>query len=588
MNETNKLMATQIFEWLDFTVDIIEILQFIGDLRELVDAILQAFGGNFTPLADWVEAFVADPWPGFEWLSGLGDWSSLDTIFAPFSAIGDAVEGVQGIILNVINAIMSAIRKVPVVGGEIADRIGEMKTDVGGVADTAQEASQQAESISNQVHYVREVISLRAGRSVWETGPDRTGTVSFPFGLLNIMGGSFTTSSESHTHTINGSTANATAGGTSHSHSNGGLNNTSNSHSHTGTVGGSVPTVNVTATYAPWGNLIFDSNAERRVLTFIGMRTGTVTSFNLDLYKMEEDGSSTLVYSSPDLAPGLGATLQWQQHLLPNKVLTDIGDIYDVQFRMVGSGTVTVAGVNMPYPTPIPGLRPYSSGSARNPSSSPAPTTISTATRDSMYVGPTPWISFGIDVGQTAIPRYFYDDLNRTSWGSSWVIAQDMGLSSGRAYHPGGFLTGGDGRSIWQQQTLTDTVESTFTITTANSGFMGVGICLNSSGTAGAWVMVNNEETNLCTGSYEIANRTERSTAPIGGAGSYKVRYTAVDNTYRVYKDGSTTPIISWVDSSNVVTHGLGRRWVGIIAAKGSFQDSSYLDNWSAYDYSAA
>ncbi|QNN99374.1 minor tail protein [Gordonia Phage Sephiroth] len=460
--------------------------------------------------------------------------------------------------------------------------------------DQVDETQESVVSVGTQVHYVQEVIALQSGMGVWETGPDRTGTPSFPFGLLNLTVPSISVSVSggSHSHNVTGSTGNATAGGDSHNHSAGSLSasSTNSTHSHTATVdvNSSVPTVNVTSSYAPWANVIFKSAAERKVITFLAYRTGTVSSFNIDVYKLEADGSSSIVYSSPDLSGNLTGAIGWQQHLMSGSILADLGDAYDVQFRMTGSGSVSLAGINFPNPTPLPGFRPYASGSARNASTTPAPATIPTATRDTMYVGPTPFVSIGIDVGQTTIPRFVFDDFNRAALGNVWIPYGSIGISSNRVTHTGSALVNNSSAAMRSQPMATDAIEVAADLF-VDTHAAGIGLCCGQGMTGGAWLVVEDNDSEyrgirIMTGNYD--NRVARASLPgTPVSGRYTLRYTPSDNTYRAYAGASTTePILSWVDSGNVVQHGIGRRWVGMVTRRAFTFASGRIDNFTAAD----
>ncbi|QNJ57076.1 minor tail protein [Gordonia phage Rabbitrun] len=436
--------------------------------------------------------------------------------------------------------------------------------------DQADETAESVVSVGTQVHYVQEIISLQSGMGVWETGPDRTGTVSFPFGLLNL---------HAHTQDLYFDSDPSQFG--------------VQRQDVLGTIGMTVPTVNATSTYAPWANVIFKSAAERKVVTFLANRTGTVSTFHIDIYKLEADGSSTLVHSSANLAGNLTTTLSWQQYLMPTGIQADLGDSYDVQFRMTGSGTVVMAGVNFPNPIPLPGFRPYASGSGRNPSTTPAPATIPTSTRDTMYVGPTPFVSLGIDVGQTVIPRFTFDDFNRTSLGSRWTTYGSIGISSNRVQHTGGALANNSAAAMSATPMSSDAIEVAADLF-VDTHAVGVGLCMAQGMTGGAWLTIENNDSEfsglrIMTGHYD--SRTARATLPGQiESGRYTLRYTPSDNTYRAYfgsMDDNPTPILQWVDSGNVVQHGIGRRWVGVVARRAFTFASGRLDNFTAADVAA-
>lgn len=475
---------------------------------------------------------------------------------------------------DLINAILRAIRRVPVVGGTIADIIAE----VGGLNDRTDQANQSVASVSSQVSFVADVIAVRSGVGVWESGPDPTGIVSFPYSMLMLH--SHTTSVTGSTGTRDGassSTGFTSAGGENHSHS---VYSTSHSHdagSLKVSVGMGVPTINATASWAPWASVRFPSSADRQVFTFLASKSGAVTSFFVDVYRLNANGSSSYVASSTDQSGNVGGALAWQQVILP-AIPVEIGDVLEVQFRVAGSGTVQIAGINLPYPTPISGFRPYAPGSGRDPSGSATPAEIAIGVRDSMYQGPVPFVSVGIDLGQTAIPRYFYDDFNRGSLGPRWSTSGNIGVAGNRVQHRGGVLESGTATATYSQQLLTDNARVEFDLS-AGSGIAGVGACCSSTLGSGLWFVVDSGSCSIQTGS--AGSRTQRASGA-GGDGRYVGTWTAADATARLYRNGEL--VASWVDSASVVPHGDGRRWCALIVSKPALFDSGRIDNWVAAD----
>ncbi|UJD21048.1 minor tail protein [Gordonia phage Pickett] len=483
---------------------------------------------------------------------------------------------------NMVDAIMDVpiriligiIGIVPVFGQPIANALGEWLLDTN---EKAVDAIETVVSVGTQVNYVQQIIALQSGMGVWETGPDRTGTPSFPFSTLAV---------NAHTHALSGQTAIVMLDNVQHRHGVGTLVVESNS--------SSVPTVNVTSSYAPWANVIFKSAAERKVITWMAYKTGTVTTFNLDVYKLEQDGSSTLLYSSPNLAgevPVSLASIGWMQHLMSSQtIVADVGDIYDVQFRMTGSGSVSLAGVNFPNPTPLPGFRPYTIGSARNPSTTPAPATIATATRDTMYTGPAPFVSIGVDVGQTQIPRFFFDDFNRASLGNRWIKYGDIGISENKVAFTGSVIANTTAAMVHHQPLTSDILEVGADLS-LDSEIVGFGVCCSSSLGAGLWLVVRDEGLWLDSGPYN--SRTQRAaygTPP--GSGRYTVRRILGEDNIPIFQvffgDANAedaTPILTWPDTGGVITVGAGRRWLGALARRnGLINPSGRLDNWTAAD----
>ncbi|AMS03268.1 minor tail protein [Gordonia phage Lucky10] len=492
-----------------------------------------------------------------------------------------------------LRILANLIGGIPIIGDAVEDALAKFFRDTN---EKATDAIETAVSVGTQVNYVQQVIALQSGMGVHETGPDRTGTPSFNYGYMNLPTSTISISGGAHEHNLTGNTGYETAGGTNHRHTlNGSLAGASSSgsdHSHTATISTSPPTIAVTATYAPWANVIFKTAAERKVLTWFAYKTGTVSTFNLDVYKLEGDGSSSLVYSSPNLAgevPVSLASIGWMQHLMSGaSIIADFGDVYDVQFRMTGAGTVHIGGLNFSNPTPLPGFRPYAIGSARNPSTTPAPATISTTTRDTMYVGPAPFVSIGIDVGQTQIPRFFFDDFNRSSLGPRWITYGSIGIVDNKVRHTGSIFSNSTAAAMYHQPLATDIAEVGFDIDLDNLE-AGAGMCCTSGLGAGVWLAVENDGVWIQTGGYSSrTNRTPTIAAP--GAGRYTLRcIRSDDDTHYVFQayfgdPNATDPILTWPDTSNTIPHGVGRRWVGVIARRVDIAPSSRLDNFTAAD----
>lgn len=498
-----------------------------------------------------------------------------------------------------LRILASLIGGIPIIGDAVEDALAKFFRDT---RDTAVDAAETAVSVGTQVVQVQEVIALQSGMGVHETGPDRTGTPSFNYGYFNLNPTGVTLSGGGHEHNVTGSTGNATVpgvSGSSHNHSAGsgvlGLSASSTGSGHSHDIVMNMPTIAVTASYAPWANVIFKSAAERKVLTWVAYKTGTVSTFNLDVYKLEQDGSSSLIYSSPNLAgdvPVSLASIGWMQHLMTGaSIVADYGDIYDVQFRMTGAGSVQIAGINFFAPTPLPGFRPYTIGSQRNPSTAPAPATIATATRDAMYTGPAPFVSIGIDVGQTKIPRVFYDDFNRDSLGVRWIVyGSGIGIKNGKVEFTGSAIANATGSMMFYQPLNTDVVEAGFDASIDEED-IGVGVHCPSGLGNGVWLTADVGGVRIQTGAYN--SRTDRATAPVPGSGRYTIRAVrSADDTHFVYEayfgdpeDEANDPVLTWPDTTNSIPSGTGRRWLGKIARRnGLLYPSGRGDNWTARD----
>ncbi|QXO13122.1 minor tail protein [Gordonia phage Jojo24] len=488
-----------------------------------------------------------------------------------------------------VRVIVQLIGGIPVIGDGVEAAFANWLKNTN---ETATDAAETVVSVGTQVNYVQQIIALRSGRPVWETGPDRTGEVSFPWCLMNLNPATIELGGGAHSVSISGQTGFTSAGGDNHRHSGTSLDGSAPNHPHT--VMMNPPVVNATASYAPWGNIIFGTAAERKVFGWVAYKTGVVNTFHLDVYKLEADGSATFTgYSSPNLAGELSSTmLSWMQHLMnAGSITADIGDMYDVQFRMTGPGTVHIAGVNFYNPTRLPGFRPYTSGSGRNPASNPTPATISTVDRDAMYTGPTPFVSIGIDVGQVDIGRFFFDDFNdRSAFGPRWITYGPIRIRNGRFEHNESGLAITSGAAMYHQPLASDADAVGFdhwpeTGSDPRFRATGVGMHCSSGLGSGVWLSADGRGVYLETGGYTYGSRTLRAQhAPVGG-GRLLVEFDPADSTYRVYHGSTDTePLFAWPDPGGIVQRGIGRRWWSLLVTGGFLAPSTKGDNVTAAD----
>ncbi|QIN93610.1 minor tail protein [Gordonia phage DumpsterDude] len=527
-----------------------------------------------------------------QWISGLVDglgdlWDGVENVATIITQIADIFAGA------VVTPINAAV-------GQVKDWFLGLLGWQDDAASATDAIAESVVSVRTQVTYVRSVISVRSGRPLHETGPDRTACVSVPFHTLNLSPGGMSISGGRHEHKVLGNTGNATAGGDVHNHSGGtGVNSLEardvsgsldSAHSHTLTM--NTPVVNATTNYAPWASIIIDAAAERKVLGWAAYKSGTVTGFYLDVFAQEPDGSvGPVIYSSPNLAGELLTSLTWMQHLMDGaSVVADIDDVVDVQFRMTGAGIVHIAGPNFPYFTPITGMRPYSCGSGRNPSTTPVPASLSTTQRDAMYVGPVPFVSLGIDVGQTSIPVVIADDLNRGSFGAEYKVFGNIQIDGGRAKHTATGFVSNSGAAMRVESLNSDDFEIGFDFWPGGQ-IAGVGGRCTSSLSAAVWLVGDNDGIYIQTGAYN--SRTTRQTLASAGAGRYTLRpRRSDDDTHDIYEvfygnPDTTDPIGAWPDTGGIVTGGIGRRRVAMVAHGAAFFPSSELDNFVARDIAA-
>ncbi|QAX92850.1 minor tail protein [Gordonia phage Mutzi] len=590
-----------------------------GPIGAVGSAILGAIGGVVGDVVDYSDqpgqrnlkqarGFVTGKLPGvtgglkspvlkplsllLSWIAG-GSPDDWDT----FEEIRDNL--IPALIRLPLRILAQLIGGIPIIGDAVEDALAGWLRNTN---ETATDAAETVVSVGTQVTYFQQVISVRSGRPLHETGPDRTACVSFPFSEMNLPVSNITIGGGAHEHNLSGNSGYESAGGDNHRHSlNGSLAKATSSasdHSHSVTLSTNPPVVNATANWAPWASIIIDSAAERKVLGWMAYKSasGTVTGFYVDVFAQEPDGSvGPVIYSSPNLAGELVTSIAWMQHLMDGaSVIADVDDVVDIQFRMTGTGIVHIAGVNFPYATPITGMRPYSPGAGRNPSTTPVPASLTTAQRDAMYGGPTVFVGLGLDVGQTSIPVVIVDDLNRSSFGPEYKTFGNIKIEGGRAKHTASGLSTNSGAAMRVQSLNSDYFEISFDLwldgDVEEYQSAGVGGRCTSSLGAGIWLTANENGVYIQTGAY--SSRATRSTVPAPGSGRYTLRpRRSADNTHWIYDvfygDASypeNDPIDDWADTTGIVADGVGRRRVAMVVNGAAFFPSGELDNFVARD----
>ncbi|BBZ09854.1 glycine-rich domain-containing protein [Mycobacterium branderi] len=125
-----------------------------------------------------------------------------------------------------------------------------------------------------------------------------------------------------------------------------------------------------------------------------GYYSGTVTAFYLNFAKMDSSGNITPLFSSGDLHTNLSTTGQWNVYTFPyaDEIPVNPGDVILVEYQVVGSGTVYIAGLGQSWQTNHPSANTKQTGFTRNTGSS-GPTALSSGIT---YTGNTPYVGLGV------------------------------------------------------------------------------------------------------------------------------------------------------------------------------------------------
>ncbi|UTN92942.1 minor tail protein [Gordonia phage Finkle] len=493
------------------------------------------------------------------------DWDTIeeivdnlvDFILSGFG-VGKAVEkGLQ----DLINAVIRALRGVPVVGGTLADIV----TELTGLKNTAVSASNSAEVAQAQIVSVQQIFSVRSNRPLWE-GLDPTGESTFPLAQL--------------------------AQPTPHAHSYG--EGSFPSTKQTGFSGISTHSVNGSRWVG--GHIRIENPGEKAQITFKARRTTSslVNQCNLYLAKLNDDGSYTSLGRSDNFGPNLLQAMTWMQTSIPLTLL-DQGDVVLVAIGTIGSYSVEVAGVQMDSAQNGFGFLPRSIGAVIQPdrwqSEDAGGIALSAADGANIYDGATPYFQIGADVGQLSAPRNYFDNFNRASLGSTWIKwhgasgGADLSIKDNMLTNTSNQLLYQTAAGLYVTPLLTDRVAVEWDIVSEKTYDAGAIVCSSASLTNFLWIRVGNGRVAIWKADSlsKLSNGTSRASASVSSTvGRWRVTTDPATATFTVWKDNSL--IVQWTDSTHIIPTGKGQRYAGALIEHSAFSSGSQIDNWNAFD----
>ena len=628
----------------------------IQDLQEWVQAIISVFQGDPGPLGDLVgEALDALPGVGpiisairgtytgddphlidlANWAAGIrqtfddliaalhGNYTGSDPVLAAASSfirgIQNAVDTVADFLLGLANAIISGIRRVPVVGGSIADRLQDVINVLTGNvnrqndmhAAVYQGASNHEEPVvddlepaevenavaalrnrADTAHQVRELAHSRAV-PIW-AGLAPGGDVTIPLHAVRGMGSIYP---------------------------------------------GLVPIYGLTGQNWTVATLIRPtSDSPKKVISFLGRLfvsggSNAEVWINLSQWNPETD-RFTIVGQTGNLTSQFDTLdtdnlvdMDWVHAELLEEVPTSVGDLYLIQWCASGGAQVVLAfggddtrqGDDLPPLLPVSDFMPYgtvltarrSGGSAESvtraargvgmdpfvpytggsvhPDDATNTLPDGSASSLSWLCGPTPYAHLSPDLGQAVVPEpvTFYDTFG--------------GDFSGRYYLFGGARGTGD---RWSYYGTTDGIQGIISRTHAATDRMQVAATLSSPGSSSGAYLFLHAEAGITRDrtAFRPTKTVALHISPNGNVilehsrdhghhlhmasgntpysdttGRWSVSYEPDTRKYTVAHRG--TVVLTWTDSSSQVRHGSRFRYGGVGSVRSFFSTGGSWDD---------
>lgn len=143
-----------------------------------------------------------------------------------------------------------------------------------------------------------------------------------------------------------------------------------------------------------------------------------------------------------------------------------------------------------------------------------------------------------------------------------------------------GNATDGAAYGLWIQPLLTDRshIEATFSLTKYTPSMLLMHCTYDRASSVRLYVL--DTAVQIRRGTTIVASDPGSG----GNAGTWALEFDDTDSTYRVYRNGSVTPTVSWPDPTNTVGRGDGHRYAGVGMTRLAGSDSAIIDNWIGWD----
>lgn len=434
------------------------------------------------------------------------------------SALTSGVAAATQFVQQVIDAIMSALRGIPIVGGLIPDLNKAVKSN----------------KVDQQNATITAIVSSNRNPSSRCRYP--ISDVTFDEVLNNQM-------------SVFGTTDGASAG-TAHTHTLGSTNSPIAT-----TAGWSVNQNESRGSYLA----IQNTTVHDTFGTVIWKDSGTLNNVYLELFKENSDGSLTRIVSQ-EFSSSITTTTAFYEFTLPSRLVVQSGERYLARIRNSSSvaTTVYVSGFERVASAPDDGFK--TTGSTDTNKTSYTSSEATTARGNGLTLN---WFM----LAAKALPdvdRSFSDDFNRLGIGGEYVrvssTASLIDIYEDQLGYTG--VADGDQADLYIRACSRDVNrgEANLYINAASTARCGVLLHCSRDFSQIVYLGVNATSAKIYSGSF--GSLAERASLSSGGTGKWALYYDGAADKYVALKNGADVGL-QWTSVSTAVNHGADYRFGG-------------------------
>jgi hypothetical protein len=459
------------------------------------------------------------------------------------NAINGGLNAAKNFVQQVIDAILSALRGIPIIGGFIPDLQKAVKQ---------QKADQESFTISAIVSDYRNPQSRCRYPIADVTYDEVLNNHMYVFGTTDDA-----STGTAHTHTV-GSSNSAVAAPAGWS-----INQNESRGSYLTIMN---PTVHDTFGCVVWKD------------------AGTLNNVYLELFKVNSDGSLTRI-ASQEFSSSITTSTTFFEFTLPSRLIVQAGEKYVMRIRNSSSVATTVRVIGMERVTSAPDDGFKTVGSTLTSQTTYTASQATTARSNGTTLC---WFMLAA-LSMPEVDKMYSDSFKRSTIGGQWV-RQSSTLSLIDVYDEALGYTGtsdGEQSALYILRCTRDTNRVTGNLYINTNSSAREGLMMHCARDFSQVVYLGVDGTSAKIYSGPIDSLTERASLASGGTGKWSLYYDSSADKYVALMNDADIGL-QWTSVGSAVLHGDDYRFGGARIECVSGEPAGTVDDWELRDWSVA